>query len=291
MAKKDRKEKGVTKKTIAVGSGKQIDGANAYNGLYGQAGKRLSKLERKVAIVTGAGRGVGAATARMLAADGAWVVVNDLDEAEAGQVAGAIEEAGGRAAAFTGNVTDDDFPDRLVAFALDAFGGIDIIVNNAGYIWNSAMHNHTDEQWQAMLDVHVTAPFRILRSFAAWLRPKAREEVEQSGRATCRKVVNISSVSGTTGSATQVAYSAGKAAVVGLTKTLAKEWGRYNVTVNCVAFGHIETRLTQPYAQAPPTIDVAGRQFRVGLSESQIEATERMSPLGRAGRPEDAAGA
>ncbi len=251
----------------------------------------MTKLDKKVAIVTGAGRGVGAATAKMLAADGALVVVNDLDEDEAKQVAQAITSAGGTAAAFPGSVTDDSFPDRLIEFTVDAFGGVDIIVNNAGYIWNSAMHNHSDEQWQAMLDVHVTAPFRILRSFAAWLRPKAKEEIEQSGQARCRKVVNISSVSGTTGSPTQVAYSAGKAAVLGLTKTLAKEWGRYNVTVNCVAFGHIETRLTQPYDETPPTIDVAGREFRVGLSEAQIEATERSSPLGRAGKPEDAAGA
>jgi 3-oxoacyl-[acyl-carrier protein] reductase len=249
------------------------------------------KLEDRTAIVTGAGRGVGAATARLLAGDGARVVVNDLDSEEAQATVDAITAAGGRALAMPGDVTAEDFPERLIQTALDGFGGIDIIVNNAGYIWNGAMHNHSDEQWQAMLDVHATAPFRILRAFAPWLRDQAKREIEASGRARCRKVVNVSSVSGTTGAATQIAYSAGKAAVVGITKTLAKEWGRYNVTVNCVAFGHIETRLTQAYEGSPPTIAVAGREHRVGLTAEQIEGTRRASALGRSGQPEDGAGA
>ena len=171
------------------------------------------------------------------------------------------------------------------------WGGIDIIVNNAGYIWNGAMHNHDDEQWQAMLDVHATAPFRILRAFASWLKRTARAEQDANGVARCRKVVNVSSVSGTTGAATQIAYSAGKAAVVGITKTLAKEWGRYNVTVNCVAFGHIETRLTQPYEDVPPSIRVGEREHRVGLNNAQIDTVRRASPLGRSGQPRDGAGA
>jgi 3-oxoacyl-[acyl-carrier protein] reductase len=193
--------------------------------------------------------------------------------------------------AVAGDVTAEDFPERLIQSALDGFGGIDIIVNNAGYIWNGAMHNHSDEQWQAMLDVHATAPFRILRAFAPWLRTTAKAEIAAQGSARCRKVVNVSSVSGTTGAATQIAYSAGKAAVIGITRTLAKEWGRYNVTVNCVAFGHIDTRLTQAYDGEPPTIEVDGRQHRVGLTSAQIEGVQRTAALGRSGRPEDAAGA
>jgi 3-oxoacyl-[acyl-carrier protein] reductase len=249
------------------------------------------KLEGKVAIVTGAGRGVGAATAALLARDGATIVVNDLDEDQAQQTVSAVRSAGGQALACAGDVTAETFPERLIQTAIDGFGGVDIIVNNAGYIWNGAMHNHSDEQWQAMLDVHATAPFRILRAFAPWLRATAREEIEATGSARCRKVVNVSSVSGTTGAATQIAYSAGKAAVVGLTKTLAKEWGRYNVTVNCVAFGHIETRLTQAYDGEPPTIEVAGRDHRVGLTAHQIEGVQRAASLGRSGQPEDGAGA
>lgn len=248
-------------------------------------------MNGKVAIVTGSGRGVGAAVAGRLARDGVRVVVNDLDADVAERTASAINGAGGVALALPGSVTDPEFPERLIADTLEAFGTIDIVVNNAGYIWNGAIQNHSDEQWQAMLDVHATAPFRILRAFADWLRPRAKAEIEADGAARCRKVVNVSSVSGTTGSATQIAYSAGKAAVLGITKTLAQEWGRYNVTVNAVAFGHIETRLTQAYADAPPTIEVAGRAHRVGLSRDQIAATSMMSSLGRPGTPDDAAGA
>ncbi len=249
------------------------------------------KLEDRVAVITGAGRGVGAATALMLARDGARVVVNDLDASEAEATVAAIRDAGGEAMAVAGDVTGADFPDRLIQSALDGFGGIDILVNNAGYIWNGAMHNHSDEQWQAMLDVHATAPFRILRALAPWLRETAKAEIAGQGAARCRKVVNVSSVSGTTGAATQIAYSAGKAAVVGITKTLAKEWGRFNVTVNCVAFGHIDTRLTQAYDGEPPVIEVDGRQHRVGLTTEQIDAVQRTAALGRSGRPEDGAGA
>ena len=249
------------------------------------------KLEGRVAIVTGAGRGVGRATALRLAAEGAAVVVNDLDEAEAGATVSALTDAGARAVACAGDVASPELPERLIHGALDAFGGVDIVVNNAGYIWNGAIHNQTDEQWQAMLDVHATAPFRILRALAPWLRETAKAEIEREGGARCRKVVNVSSVSGTRGAATQVGYAAAKAAVVGLTKTLAQERGRYNVTVTCVALGPIETRLTQPYTEAPPRISVGGREHRVGLTEGQLAAVRQAAPLGRAGRPEDAAGA
>jgi 3-oxoacyl-[acyl-carrier protein] reductase len=249
------------------------------------------RLAGKVAVVTGAGRGVGRATAGLLARDGARVLVNDLDGAEADATVLSIREAGGEALACAGDVTAPGFPEQLVQSALAAYDDLDIIVNNAGYVWNAAMHNHSDEQWQAMLDIHATAPFRILRAFAPWLRERASREAAQLGTARCRKVVNVSSVSGTRGAATQVAYATAKAAVTGLTKTLAREWGRYNVCVNCVAFGHIETRLTQPYQGEPPRISVAGRDHRVGLTQAQLEAGRLATPLGRAGRPEEAAGA
>lgn len=251
----------------------------------------MLSLQGKTAIVTGAGRGVGQATAKRLSAAGARVLVNDMDESEANACVAAIHSSGGQAVACVGDITDASFPERLIDTALESFGGIDIVVNNAGYIWNGAIQNHSDEQWQAMLDVHATAPFRILRALTPWLRETAKREQAERGVAAVRKVVNVSSVSGTTGAATQIAYSAGKAAIVGMTKTLAKEWGRYNVTVNCVAFGHIDTRLTQSYSGEPPTISVGERDFRVGLNEQQIDASVRASPLGRSGRPEDGAGA
>ncbi len=246
-------------------------------------------LEGKVALVTGGAQGIGAATAAQLAARGARVAVCDIDAHRAAETAHNLPGAAGQA--FAGDLTDPEFPDALVADVLKHFGSLDIVVNNAGYIWNGAMHNHSDAQWHAMLDMHATAPFRVLRAWAPWLRSRAAEERQTLGAPRCRKVVNVSSVSGTTGAATQIAYSAGKAAVVGITKTLAKEWGHYNVTVNAVAFGHIDTRLTQPYSGTPPSIDVGGRSYRVGLSQEQIEGSRAATPLGRTGTTEDAAGA
>ncbi len=248
------------------------------------------KLEGRVALVTGAGRGIGAATARRLAAEGARVVVNDRDAEPCEATAAALREDGAEALAIALDITAEDAGERLVAAALDAWGAVDIVVNNAGYVWNSAMHNHSDEQWQAMLDMHATAPFRVLRAWYPWLKETVASE-RAGGTVRCRKVVNISSVSGTEGAATQIAYSAGKAAVVGMTRTLAKEWGRFNVTVNCVAFGHIDTRLTQTYEDEPPTIRVGDRDFKVGLSAAQVTQATQHVPLQRVGTVDDAAGA
>ena len=250
----------------------------------------MGKLDGKVAIVTGSGRGIGRAIATKLAHEGARIVVNDLDEAPAKETVAALEAKGGEAHALVGDVAAEDFGERIVSTALERFGELDILVNNAGYIWNTAIQNHTDEQWYAMLDVHATAPFRILRAAARHFRDAGKKE-RAAGVARCRKVVNISSVAGTTGGATQLAYSAGKAAVVGITKTLAKEWGRYNVTVNCVAFGYIETRLTQTFEGAASTIEVKDRELKVGFDRSSIAKIEQQTPLGRSGTAEEAAGA
>ena len=241
-----------------------------------------TRLSGRVALVTGAARGVGRATAEKLAREGASVYLNDIDAAELGDAARAV---GG--VAMAGDLTDPTFPDALLGSIIEQAGSLDIVVNNAGYIWNGAIHNHSDEQWDAMLDIHVTAPFRILRAYGRWLREAHQREAAMP----CRKVVNVSSVSGLFGAATQVAYSAGKAALVGVTRTLAKEWGRFNVTVNAVAFGHITTRLTQRYDGEPPLVEMAGRAHRVGLSEQQIEQQRLLTPLGRAGSPADAANA
>lgn len=248
----------------------------------------MGKLDGKVAIVSGSGRGIGRAVALKLAREGARVVVNDLDEEPARETAEEIAKAGGEAAVCAGSVTERDFGERFVAMALDRFGGIDIIVNNAGYTWDSVIQKMTDEQFQAIIDVHVTAPFRILRAAAEPIRRFAKAEAA-AGREVFRKVVNISSVSGLGGNPGQVNYAAGKAAVVGITKTLAKEWGRYKVNVNCVAFGFIRTRMTQPIGADAPGDGPRGAR-KVGVQPALLEDLEqRLIPLGRLGTPEEAA--
>ncbi|NPC58016.1 SDR family NAD(P)-dependent oxidoreductase [Caenimonas soli] len=248
------------------------------------------KLEGKVALVSGSGRGIGREIALKLAGEGARLVINDLDAEPASQVVAEIKAAGGQAVACAGSVTDSGFADRFVATALEVFGGIDIVVNNAGYTWDNVVQKMTDEQWEAMLAVHLTAPFRILRAASAFIRDAARRESE-AGRDVFRKVVNISSTSGVYGNAGQANYAAAKAGINGLTKAMAKEWGRYKVNVNSVAFGLIKTRLTEADAEAGASIDIAGQQIRVGVNPQILKNAEAMIPLGRGGTPEEAAGA
>lgn len=249
----------------------------------------MKKLEGKTAIISGSGRGIGRALALKLAADGANIVVNDLDEAPAAEVVAAIKAAGGAAVACTGNVTAEDFGDRFVQTALDSFGGLDIIVNNAGYTRDAVIQKQTDEQFQAMLDVHVVAPFRILRAASEHFRVTAKQEAAE-GREVIRKVVNISSMAGTHGNAGQVNYSSAKSALVGMTKTMSKEWGRYKVCVNCVAFGFIETRLTKPNDDPSTLIEIEGKAIQAGVPAAMLGALKTIVPLGRAGTPDEAAG-
>ena len=251
----------------------------------------MGQLDNKVAIVTGSGRGIGQQIALRLARDGASVVINDLDEGPAKETLAMIESLGGRAVACNGDVAAPDFGDRIVQTAVDSFGDCHILVNNAGYTWDSVIQKMTDEQWYAIIDVHLTAPFRILRAFVNHLRPAVEDE-KSAGKRVVRKVVNISSTSGVNGNPGQVNYSSAKAGIMGLTKTLAKEWGRYNVTVNAVAFGYIQTRLTQPLQQGESgTIDVQGRTVRIGVQSERLAIMNQMIPLGRGGLPEEAAGA
>ncbi|HBY59632.1 MAG TPA: 3-oxoacyl-ACP reductase [Solibacterales bacterium] len=247
-------------------------------------------LNGKTALVTGAGRGIGREIARQLSAAGANVFLNDLDPAVVRESEQILTAGGGRAAHLAGDLTDPSVPQAVVDGALAAFGSLDIIVNNAGYTWDNVIQKMSDEQFSAMLDIHLVAPFRILRAASSWLRESAKRETAE-GRRVMRKVVNITSISGTDGNPGQAGYSAGKAGVIGLTKTLAKEWGRYNVNVNAVGFGLIETRLIQPISGQPATIDIKGRQIAVGVQAKVLESVKQMCPLGRLGTPEEAAGA
>jgi len=244
-------------------------------------------LDGRVAIVTGAAQGIGRATVLKLASSGAAVLANDLDAERLAGLKSDVEQAGGRCEVFPGDVTATDFGDRAVASCLECFGELHIVVNNAGYIWNSRIASHTDEQWYAMIDVHATAPFRLLRAAGRHFR-----EMSMSGQSVqARKVVNVSSISGLFGEATQFSYSAAKSALVGMTRSLAKDWGRYNVTVNCVAFGFIETRLTQTFEKDIPQIAIGERSVKVGVGAAQAEVMKAITPLGRSGTVEEAAGA
>ena len=251
----------------------------------------MGTLDNKVAIISGSGRGIGREVALKLAAEGASVVVNDLDAEPATETVAAIEARGGNAVACVGSVTEADFGERFVQTAVDSFGGLDIIVNNAGYTWDSVIQKMTDEQWDAILDVHLKAPFHILRAAQPVISGLVKQAKESGESSRCRKVVNISSLAGVGGNAGQANYAAAKAGVIGLTKALAKEWGRYNVTVNSVAFGLIKTRLTESPAGGEGTIDVAGHAIKVGVNPGLLSAMEQTIPLGRSGTPVEAAGA
>jgi 3-oxoacyl-[acyl-carrier protein] reductase len=248
------------------------------------------RLNGKVALVSGSGRGIGRAVALKLAGEGARVVVNDLERDIAEQVVAEIKTGGGEAVSCWGNVTAPDFAERFVKTAVDAYQGLDIIVNNAGYTWDNVIQKMTDEQWYAMLDCHLTAPFRILRAAQPVIRSLVKNETE-AGIEHYRKVVNISSIAGLGGNAGQANYAAAKAGVTGLTKTLAKEWGRLRVNVNTVAFGLIRTRLTEATADANAQVVIEGREIKVGVNPDLMKAMETQIPLGRAGTPDEAAGA
>jgi 3-oxoacyl-[acyl-carrier protein] reductase len=249
----------------------------------------MDLIDGKVAILTGAGRGIGAATAKLFGAEGAAVVVSDLDPAPAEETAAAIRNAGGKAIVVSGDVTDPAFPAQLIKATLDSFGGIDIIVNNAGYTWDAVIQNMTDKQWYAMIDVHTTAPFRILREASQFIRDAAKKEQAANGRANPRKVVNVSSVAGVYGNAGQANYSTAKAGITGLTKTLAKEWGRYNVQVNCVCYGFIDTRLTAAKESAEK-VQRGDDEIQLGVPDQMRQMAPLLIPLGRPGTPEEAAG-
>ena len=248
----------------------------------------MKLIEGKVAIVTGAGRGIGRAIAELFGRHGANVVVNDLDADVAEEAAAAVRKSGVEAIACPGSVTDPNFGNQLVKTAVDKYKALDIIVNNAGYTYDGVIHKMTDEQWQAMLDCHLTAPFRILRAASLYWRDWAKQEKE-AGTRVMRRVVNTSSTSGVAGNAGQVNYSAGKMGIVGVTKTMAKEWGRLNITVNAVAYGFIETRLTASKDKARKA-DIDGHNVEIGIPEEMRRMAMGGIPLRRAGTPEEAAG-
>jgi len=246
-------------------------------------------LKNRVAIVTGSGRGIGRTTALMFAKEGAKVVVSDIDREPAEETLAEIQSLGAEAAVCVGDATASDFAERVVQTAADAFGAIHIIVNNAGYTWDKMIHNMTDEIWDAILDLHLKTPFRILRAAAPYFREAAKAEIAD-GKSVTRKIINVSSISGTDGGVGQANYSSAKAGMLGLTRTMAREWGRFNVTSNAVAYGWIETRLTAA-KEGGGKIERHGKEVAIGIPEGRRKVLIDAIPLGRPGTVEEAAGA
>ncbi len=246
----------------------------------------MGLLDGKSAIVTGSARGIGRATAELFASEGAKVLINDLDGDVAEQSASEID---GETAVFAGDLTKPGVPDDLVAQATDAFGSVDIVVNNAGYTWDGVVHKMSDEQFQAMLDIHTIVPFRVIRALAPAWREAAKAEMAE-GKEVFRKIVNVTSISGTMGNAGQANYSAAKAGVTGLTKTVAKEWGGFKINCNAVAFGFVETRLTQAKEKGEKIEAPGGEQVEIGVPEQMRAMASAIIPLGRPAQPEEAAG-
>lgn len=249
-------------------------------------------FKNQVVIITGAGRGIGAEAAKLFAEQGASVVVNDLNPEPANETVAAIEAAGGKAIAYAGNVTEEDFAEGIFKHTIDTFGKVNILVNNAGYTWDAMTHKMTDEQWQAILDVHATAPFRLIRAATPYMRDAAIQEHKEGKTPEARCIINVSSTSGLHGNIGQANYAFAKMGVVGLTKTIAKEWGPFGIRCNTVAFGYIDTRLTRTKEDGE-TVSVNGKEVELGIPEKVLEGmqgAEKMIPLGRAGTATEAAG-
>jgi len=249
-----------------------------------------SMLQDRVAIITGSGRGIGQAAAMRFAEEGAKVVVSDIDAQPAEETVAAIKAAGGEAVAFVGDVMAPEFAEGIVQKAADTWGGLHIIVNNAGFTWDCMVHKMAEEQWDKILDIHLKAPYRIIKAAYPYFCNAAKEELEKEGQAVARKIVNISSVAGVGGNLGQANYSSAKAGIVGLTKTMSKEWARYNVQANCVAFGFIDTRLTQDKEKGIE-VDTGKEKVAVGVPAKQRDIFIKMIPMARPGTPEEAASA
>jgi 3-oxoacyl-[acyl-carrier protein] reductase len=247
-------------------------------------------LENQVVVITGSGRGIGAAAAKLFASAGAKVVVNDLDPEPTEAVVNEIQAAGGEATACPGDVTNPQFPDQLLKTAVDTYGKLNVLVNNAGFTWDGMIHKMSDEQWEAILAIHATAPFRMIRAAATYMREPAKAEKKSGGPLEPRCIVNVSSTSGLHGNIGQANYATGKMGVVGLTKTIAKEWGTFGIRCNAVAFGLIDTRMTAPKEKGE-TITIGDKEVAIGIPGQQREALPLFIPLGRAGTPEEAASA
>ena len=245
-------------------------------------------FENQTVIITGAGGGIGAVTAHQFAALGAAVVVNDIDSEACDSVVDGIKTEGGSAFSAPGDITDPHMPKRLIDQSLSQYGKINVLVNNAGFTWDGMIHKMSDAQWQHIQDLHTTAPFRLVRALAQVWRPQAKAERSESATQPNRCVVNVSSTSGLHGSTGQINYATAKMGVIGMTKTIAREWGPLGIRCNAVAFGFIDTRLTRPVNEGHSQT-VGSHRVALGIPDQVRRQAFAQIPLGRPGRPEEAA--
>ena len=240
----------------------------------------MGRLEGKVAVITGSGRGIGRATAELFAREGAAVVVNDLDPEPAEETAQAIKDAGGEVMVSTDNTVNFEEAERMLSAAANQFGKVDIVINNAGITRDKTFHNMDDDVWDFVLDVNLKTAFHTTRAAMPYLREAAKSEMKADGKpAYHRKVAFTSSTAGILGNAGQANYTAAKGALISLTKTLARELGPFHINVNAVAPGFIETRLTAAKQEGQD----------IGVPEASRQMALLLIALGYHGKPEDVA--
>ncbi len=249
---------------------------------------KIIMFHDQVVLITGAANGIGLAAAQQFATMGAQVFLNDLNADTCASVTCSIQKAGYSAWPLPGDVTDPRTPELLIKQVLDQCGHLNILVNNAGFTWDGMLHKMSDEQWQKIQEIHTMAPFRLTRAIAQIWRPLAKEEIKTGCPHPHRCIVNVSSTSGLHGNIGQINYATAKMGVIGMTKTIAREWGIFGIRCNAVAFGFIDTRLTRPVDEGH-THTIEEKEIPLGIPQKVRDASFSAIPMARPGTADEAA--